>query len=117
MEVTAQERSAFDMPALEEELLVDESRKMVFSIVALAFKDDNKWRLHDGGTTIHAAIEDAPFLARVDSNQENFAKGDILICKVRVRQWQTLQGAKTDYVVQEVMEHRTPGRQLSLPGI
>ena len=115
--IAAEQRSWFATPEIADELLVDDVRKMVFSIVALAFKDDNKWRLHDGSATLHAAISDASFLAKVDANQINFAKGDILVCQVRVRQWQTLNGAKTDYEVERVLEHRTPGRQLSLPGI
>lgn len=115
--VTNDEREWFTAPDAQEELLVDETRKMIFSIVSLAFKEDNKWRLHDGANTIHAVISDASFLARVDSNQIAFAKGDVLICEVRVRQWQTSSGAKTEYEVTKVLEHRMPGRQLSFPGI
>lgn len=115
--ISPAQRTWFATPEIADELLVDDVRKMVFSIVSLAFKDDNKWRLHDGSTTLHAAISDSAFLAKVDANQINFAKGDILVCQVRVRQWQTLSGAKTDYDVEQVLEHRTPGRQLSLPGI
>jgi len=115
--ITPVQRTWYATPDIVDELLVDDVRKMVFSIVSLAFKDDNKWRLHDGSTTLHAAISDTAFLSRVDANQVNFAKGDILVCQVRVRQWQTLNGAKTDYDVEQVLEHRTPGRQLSLPGI
>jgi hypothetical protein len=51
----------------------------------------------------------------VDQNIETFAKNDILICQVRVKQWQTGQGAKTEYVVEEVLEHRQAARQLKLP--
>ena len=50
--ITKNERSYFKTPALEDILLIDEVRKMVFSIVSLAFKDDNKWRLYDGAATI-----------------------------------------------------------------
>lgn len=115
--VETSQREWFAKPPLTEELLVDDVRKMVFSIVSLAFKDDNKWRLHDGASTLHATISDTQFLARVDANQVNFAKGDVLVCEVRVKQWQTLTGARTEYEVERVIEHRTPGRQYSLPGI
>lgn len=110
-------RDWFAMPAIEDELVVDDVRRMVFSIVSLAFKDDNKWRLHDGANTLHAAITDAAFLAKVDASQINFAKGDVLLCEVRVRQWRTGSGAKTEYEVVKVLEHSTPARQLQLPGI
>ncbi|MUV29162.1 hypothetical protein GNZ24_31630 [Burkholderia thailandensis] len=115
--VTDDEIGWFHTPEQQDILLVDETRKMAFSIVSLAFKDDNKWRLYDGAATIHASITDADFLKRVDSNQISFAKGDVLVCSVRVKQWQTPSGAKTDYEVTEVLEHRTAARQIQLPGL
>ena len=45
--VTETERAWFIPPAGDDVLLVEETRKMAFSIVSLAFKDDNKWRLSD----------------------------------------------------------------------
>ena len=115
--IDASQLDWFRLPALEDVLLVDEVRKIAFSIVSLAFKDDNKWRLHDGAATIHASISDAGFLERVDNNQISFAKGDVLVCMVRVRQWQTATGARTDYEVIEVVEHRSAARQIQLPGL
>jgi hypothetical protein len=117
VEVKRDELPWFVTPPVPDELLVNEERRMVFSIVSLAFKDDNKWRLYDGSNTIHATISDADFLARVDANQESFSKGDVLICEVRVQQWQTFDGAKTDYEVVRVVEHRTASRQIALPGV
>lgn len=109
------ERSWFYTPAVEDDLVLDDVRKMAFSIVSLAFKEDNKWRLYDGAATIHAAIADIGFLTRVDQNVETFAKGDLLICMVRVRQWQIPSGARTEYEVVEVLEHRQAARQIRLP--
>lgn len=68
-------------------------------------------------STINAIISDVDFQHKVDRNQINFAKGDILVCDVRVRQWQSAQGAKTDYEVIRVLEHHTASRQISLPGL
>lgn len=113
--VIGEERSWFNTPAVEDDLLFDDTRKMAFSIVSLAFKEDNKWRLYDGAATIHATISDIGFLSRVDHNVERFAKGDLLICMVRVKQWQTHSGAKTEYEVVEVLEHRNASRQIPLP--
>jgi hypothetical protein len=90
---------------------------MAFSIVSLAFKEDNKWRLSDGAATISATIADADFLKAVDENLESFSKGDVLMCEVLVRQWQTRGGAKTDFEVVKVLEHRRAARQIALPGI
>jgi hypothetical protein len=115
--ITSNDVDSFKKPESEDELLIDDIRKMAFSIVSLAFKEDNKWRLHDGASTIHAAIEDTDFLHRVDTNTAQFSKGDVLVCDVRVQQWQTQSGAKTEYTVIKVVDHRHAGRQVRLPGI
>lgn len=115
--IVSREVEWFSRPEIEDELIIDENRKMIFSIVSLAFKEDNKWRLSDGTATINATITDSNFISKVNHNQINFAKGDILVCNVKVRQWQTGSGAKTEYEVFEVLEHRTSARQISLPGI
>ncbi|MBN3777749.1 hypothetical protein G3O06_09305 [Burkholderia sp. Ac-20345] len=107
----------FHAPEPADSLILDEHRKMAFSIVSLAFKDDNKWRLYDGTSTIHAAISDAGFLSRVNNSQISFSKGDVLVCNVRMQQWQTSDGAKTEYEVTDVLEHRPAGLQIQLPGL
>ncbi|XNL40222.1 hypothetical protein NBN09_00690 [Burkholderia lata] len=106
-----------NVPDQADMLILDENCKIAFSIVSLAFKDDNKWRLYDGAGTIHAAIADIDFLKRVDNNQVSFSKGDVPVCNVRVQQWQTADGAKTEYEVTQVLEHRPAARQIQLPGL
>lgn len=102
-------------PEQDDTLLLEDEQRKVFSIVSLAFRDDNKWRLSDGLATIHAKISDANFLARVDQNLETFAKGDLLICRVMSRQWQTRSGTRAEYEVLEVLEHRRCAQQIQLP--
>lgn len=115
--INGEQRAWFRTPPASDELLLDETRRMAFSIVSLAFTEDNKWRLYDGAATIHATIADSAFLSRVDQNLIRFAKGDILLCNVRVQQWQASTGARTEYTVVEVLEHRPAARQISLPGL
>lgn len=117
VKISSGERAYFIAPPVVDELLIEETRKMAFSIVALAFKEDNKWRLSDGAVTISAAISDAKFLAAVDQNLESFSKGDVLICEVLMRQWQTATGARTEYEVLKVLEHRRAATQIPLPGV
>lgn len=112
--VTKQEASYFDKPEIPDETLVETTRRAAFSIISLAFKEDNKWRLYDGNTQINARIEDASFLQRVNDNQIAFAKGDILICDVAITQKRTGEGLSTEYVVEKVIEHRPALRQLPL---
>ena len=115
--ISYEEVAWFKSPAAEDTLLIDEVRKMAFSIVSLAFKEDNKWRLHDGASTIRTSISDPDFLYKVDNNLVSFSKGDVLVCEVSVRQWQTDSGAKTEYDVIKVVDHRMAYRQIALPGI
>lgn len=112
--VKKNEVESFDKPDLPDETLVETTRRAAFSIISLAFKDDNKWRLFDGNTQISARIEDQSFLQRVNDNQIAFAKGDILICDVAITQKRTSEGLTTEYVVEKVVEHRPGLRQLPL---
>jgi len=112
--ITKGEASYFANPEVPEETLIEDVRRSAFSIISLAFKEDNKWRLHDGNTQISALILDESFLKRVDTNQVSFSKGDILVCEVKVTQMRTKDGLKTEYVVQKVHEHRSAARQLTL---
>lgn len=116
-EIADTELDYFAAPEDEEEPLIDEVRRMAFSIVNLAFKDDNKWRLHDGQATIHAAISDEIFLRDVDANAIRFAKNDVLLCDVRVQQWQTVSGTRTEYEIVKVVEHRPAMQQIAIPGV
>ena len=104
----------FIAPEPPSTVVVEDVRRSAFSIVSLAFKEDNKWRLHDGNNQISAIIEDADFMRKVDANLIRFAKGDVLVCEVKVRQTQTGQGLKTDYTVVRVIEHRPAARQIDL---
>lgn len=115
VKVEKNEALYFAKPHIPDSTLVDDTRRSAFSIISLAFKEDNKWRLNDGTNAISATIEDADFLSKVDANQVSFSKGDILICDVRVVQKQTDIGLKTEYTVIRVIEHRTGARQLPLP--
>jgi hypothetical protein len=112
--VDKSETSYFIAPEAPSTVIVEDIRRSAFSIVSLAFKEDNKWRLHDGNNQISATIEDADFMRRVDSNMVRFAKGDVLVCEVKIRQVQTGQGLKTDYTVARVLEHRPAPRQIDM---
>ena len=112
--VTSEEAKYFEAPEVPEEVLLDEHRRAVFSIISLAFKEGNKWRLHDGNNQINALITDESFLRKVDTNSISFSKGDVLVCNVHIRQMQTGSGLKAEYIVEEVIEHKPAPRQISL---
>ncbi|MER9413660.1 hypothetical protein [Mesorhizobium sp. M0589] len=114
-EVSSQEATWFVAPEPEGTVVLDDIRKAAFSIVSLAFKDDNKWRLHDGNSQISATIADDDFKRRVDGNEIAFSKGDVLVCEVKVTQTQTASGLKTEYTVVKVLENIPAMKQLNLP--
>ena len=109
---TKDDISAFDVPEVQEPLL-DETSRHAFSIISLAFKEDNKWRLTDGKAVFHVSMKDTEFQKRVDNNEIAFAKGDILVCDLHTVQWQIQEGVKTEYEVVKVLSHR-PARQLPM---
>ena len=115
LEVTKSDVEFFDAPQLQE-LILDETRTQAFSIISLAFREGNKWRLTDGQSTFSVSMTDKDFQHRVDNNELAFAKGDVLVCDMRTIQWQTIQGLKTEYEIVSVNRH-LPARQLSLPGL
>ena len=96
-----------------QDLILDEVRQYAFSIVSLAFKEDNKWRLTDGHNTFPVLMRDEAFQRRVDNNDVAFAKGDVLVCDLRTIQWQVQDGVKSEYEVVRVVDHRH-ARQLYL---
>ena len=78
----------------------------MFSIISVAFKADNNWRLFNGENTISVRIEDQAFLSLIDANEVSFAKDDILICKLRSSQYMNREGElRMENVVVDIIEH------------
>ena len=113
--VSTEESVYFRKPDTPDEVFVRSVSTAAYSIVSLAFKQDNKWRLHDGNVAISVLIADHEFLQNVDANLVSFSKGDILICEVETVQRSVGADLKTEYTVLKVMEHKRAPRQLDLP--
>ena len=112
--ISTGESTYFCNPDDLDEVLIDRVATTAYSIVSLAFKPDNKWRLHDGNAAISVLIADVEFLQKVDESRISFAKGDILICEVRTVQRRSGADLKTEYTVLKVVEHKPAARQLNL---
>ncbi len=108
-----------DLPPVQDEVIDDRTTQQVFSIAALSFKEENKWRLSDGSNTFLVDMEDQAFLAKIDNNEEAFAKGDQLRVMLRVIQYRKPDGdLRTEYKAVEVLTHHFAGpraRQLLFP--
>ena len=113
--VNKSEAEYFDVSnAVIEETILNVEREQAFSIISLSFKEDNKWRLHDGNAHINVKIIDEDFLSKVDKGIISFTKGDILVCRIKSIQKNTAEGLKNEYEVLKVLEHRKVNKQLSL---
>ncbi len=115
--VTKAERAYFVPPVIDDVQIIENESIQAFSIVSLSFKEENKWRLSDGSNTLNVEIRDSDFLKTVQQNEAVFAKGDVLVCELTTRQWRTMDGVKTEYAVNKVIEHQHAYRQVPLDGI
>ena len=115
--ISKDELAHYEMPDDEEfsEIINETEKTQAFTIVSLAFKDDNKWRLSDGANTFFVTIHDYKFLEEVNANRIQFAKDDILKVKLKQIQWHTVSGLKTEYEVEQVLQHIKAQPQLKLP--
>ena len=114
-DIKKEEIEYFKCPPAKE-VMIDEPVRFNtnLNIISLSFKDKNKWYVNDGQSSFYSTIEDLDFLRRVDDNEE-FRKGDIL--RVLIRREQYLneeQKLRTEYFIEEVIEHKKPYQQMSL---
>lgn len=91
--------------------------RATYQIKRLFFDRGRKWRLSSGAQTIQAEIEDADFWAKVDSSAVSFSKEDYLQCQVRMDQWLTPSGLRTEYTIIKVEQHIPSPKQSPLPGM
>lgn len=96
------------------EVLTENVIRSFLSLESAVFKDGNKWKFWDGQSAFHAAIEDKDFLARVESGEERFGKGDVLVVEMRIVQSSSAGSFKTERSVLKVIEHRIQYQQQSL---
>ena len=79
---------------------------MFLSIVALSFKEENKWRLTDGDNQFYVKIQDEDFWNKVDTNEIVFAKGDRVKVDLLVRQLEKESGnLQTEYTALKILDH------------
>jgi len=117
--VSKDESAYFYDPSTTEEvnsetLLGTSDLRKTFSIASLDFKPGNKWRLSDGSGQFHVEILDKEFLEGVSLNRTSFYKDDLLLVDLRINEFQTPKGLRTDYQILKVLEHRQAAKQLEL---
>jgi hypothetical protein len=114
--VTTSDAEFFEIPQAAEvaDVLPERTWTQAYSLVTVTFKEDNKWRLSDGGATIGATMADNSFLSRVENRTESFLKGDVLVCEMKAIQVHRSDGLHTEYEIVRVIEHRQHKPQLKL---
>lgn len=91
--------------------------RATYQIKRLFFDRGRKWRLSNGAQTITAEIEDEDFWTKIDAAEMSFSKEDYLVCDVRMDQWLSQSGLKTEYVIVRVVDHIPAPKQDKLPGL
>lgn len=81
---------------------------VLLQIESAVFKDDNKWRFSDGSGSFFAEVADPIFVNKINSGDERFGKGDVLIVDLRRIQTISDNGLKMEYSIIRVHEHRAP---------
>ena len=113
--VTKEEAEYFAVAASGADVVSDTlTESVLLQIESAVFKDGNKWRFSDGTSSFFAEIADEGFRGRIDSGDERFGKGDVLIVDLRRIQSITDTGLKSEYVIERVRQHKAP-LQMGLP--
>ena len=111
------EAKFFEMPEIDEVVLVDDVRTQALMLPSSSFRDDQIWTFFDGEQTIRARMGDKNFLRVIDNGVFRLNPDDILIVKLHVRTLQTVSGLVSDDEVVKVLDHRKPGKHLPVPGV
>ena len=101
--VAKSESEYFSLPkGPDGETVLEPVRQTPLRVVSPSFEGNHKWRFKDGDTLIEATVADRDFLRRVDSNEVSFAKGDVLVCRVKTVRKRA--DRKHEYVVESVAD-------------
>lgn len=114
--IGAEEAAAFEAAA-ESDPSSSSTFRATYQIKRLFFDRGRKWRLSNGAQTIQAEIVDEQFWARVNASEMSFAKEDYLVCQVRMDQWLSPTGLRTEYVIVRVEQHIAAPKQAVIPGL
>lgn len=104
--IDSEDARYFVSPEDTEQVIQESRLTMNLSIVALSFKEDNKWRMTDGENLFYVEIQDRDFWEKVEANEIVFAKDDRVKLDLLVRQIEKESGKmQTEYTALKVLEH------------
>jgi len=105
------EREYYKSPSEHENELVSESEQY-FQLIAMSFKDGDKWRVSDGTHTYFVSILDPMFLKQIKTRSILFGDNDFIKVTLRTIQWTEGGILKTSHQIVKVLEHKPSPNQL-----
>ena len=115
LHVNKEEAPYFKAPEQNADESIFETPNAMLVVLSPSFRQGNKWRLHDGTKAIWVAVEDAHFMAAVDSGREAFRKGDLLHVTLETRQWIEGRDLRAEYTIRKVHRHENRLDDPNLP--
>ena len=112
--IAQDEADYFRAPDLHEEETVSET-ETILRIMAISFKEGNKWRFSDGGNTYYISLLDEDFINRIHRTEVRFGENDCLRVVLRTRQWYEGEDLKIAREILKVIEHIPSGTQTLIP--
>ena len=104
-EVDASKKEYFAAPPEAEAIVDEQTFETNVHLVRLSFNEGNKWTVDDGIAQYSASVEDEDYMSRVERNEIDFSKGDVLKVRMRYVQYSTSSGLKKEYFIEKVIEH------------
>lgn len=100
----------------EERILTSSVNKCVVTLETAAFKDNAKWKVQIGEkTSVFVSISDPDFMRAVNTGEERFGKGDVLLVNLETKQTLTPGGKiQLSYDIKKVLDHQRSPEQLKL---
>lgn len=109
------DRHSFSSPSDDRTQISEQEFTAHLQLVTVPMRDGYKWRVDDGGGSFTATMLDEAFVQKMQRNEIPFAPGDILVARIRRRQFMQDQELHNESEILQVMRHEAAYRQIPLP--
>ena len=109
------DRHSFAAPSTDKTQIAEQEFTAHLQLVSVPMRDGYKWRVDDGSGAFTATVLDEGFVQRMQRNEIPFTPGDILVAKIRRRQFMQDQELRNESEILEVIRHESAYRQIPLP--
>lgn len=109
------ERHYFAAPT-SDKLPIDEQEYLTsLQLVSVPMREGYKWRVDDGNGPFTAVVLDEAFVQKMQRSEITFTAGDILVARIRKRQFLSAGELRSEHEILEVVRHDSAFRQIPLP--